>query len=86
MMQVLSRIILFLLFHSIGISQIKRDPVMVSLGGAYTTLADGIYAVGVNPANLAYQHDKPFMWQIGTLNLGVVNNFFFSREYNGFEW
>tara|TARA_Y100000814_G_scaffold209254_1_gene154963 strand:+ start:2879 stop:4261 length:1383 start_codon:yes stop_codon:yes gene_type:complete len=76
MMQVLSRIILFLLFHSIGISQIKRDPVMVSLGGAYTTLADGIYAVGVNPANLAYQHDKPFMWQIGTLNLGVVNNFF----------
>ena len=60
----------------IVISQIKRDPVMVSLGGAYTTLADGIYAVGVNPANLAYQHYKPFMWQIGTLNLGVVNNFF----------
>jgi len=55
--------------------QAKRDPRMVALGGAYTTLADGIYAVGVNPANLAYQHDKPFMWQMGTFNFGVVNNY-----------
>lgn len=73
----LARVILLLLaVQSVGLAQIKRDPVMVSLGGAYTTLADGIYAVGVNPANLAYQHDKPFMWQMGTLNFGIVNNFF----------
>tara|TARA_Y100000590_G_scaffold469889_1_gene660376 strand:+ start:10844 stop:12226 length:1383 start_codon:yes stop_codon:yes gene_type:complete len=72
-----SRLLLSILFiHVCGTAQIKRDPVMVALGGAYTTQADGIYAVGVNPANLTYQHGKPFMWQIGTINLGVVNNFF----------
>lgn len=75
-MRILRMIIFFLSVYSTGLGQIKRDPVMVSLGGAYTTLADGIYAVGVNPANLAYQHDKPFMWQMGTLNFGIVNNFF----------
>ena len=64
------------MIQTFGSSQIKRDPVMVGLGGAYTTLADGVYAVGVNPANLAYQHDKPFMWQMGTLNFGIGNNFF----------
>jgi len=48
---------------------------MLGMAGAYTTQADGIYAVGVNPANLSYQHGKPFMWQIGTLNFGLINNF-----------
>ena len=48
---------------------------MLGMGGAYTTQADGIYAVGVNPANLNYQHGKPFMWQIGTFNFGLINNF-----------
>ncbi|MFQ6674105.1 MAG: DUF5723 family protein, partial [Fidelibacterota bacterium] len=61
---------------SVLLAQAKRDPRMVALAGAYTTLADGIYAVGVNPANLANQLGKPFMWQMGTLNFGVVNNFF----------
>jgi len=69
------------LIQTFGSSQIKRDPVMVGLGGAYTTLADGVYAVGVNPANLAYQHDKPFMWQMGTLNFGLGNNFFSLENY-----
>ena len=70
--------LIFLLFviQTFGLGQIKRDPVMVSLGGAYTTLADGVYAVGINPANLAFQHDKPFMWQLATLNFGIGNNFF----------
>lgn len=65
------------------LGQAKRDPRMVALAGAYTTIADGIYAVGVNPANLAYQHDKPFMWQMGTLNMGVVNNFFSLENWTG---
>jgi len=30
--------------------QTKRDPRAVSLAGAYTTIADGIFAVGYNPA------------------------------------
>jgi hypothetical protein len=64
------------LIQAFGLGQIKRDPVMVSLGGAYTTLADGVHAVGVNPANLAFQHDKPFMWQLATVNFGIGNNFF----------
>lgn len=63
--------------------QAKRDPRMVALAGAYTTVADGIYAVGVNPANLAYQHDKPFMWQMGTLNFGFVNNYFSLENWTG---
>ncbi|HIO36540.1 MAG TPA: hypothetical protein EYN21_05475, partial [Candidatus Marinimicrobia bacterium] len=67
-MKLLQITLFFLLVQTLGLGQIKRDPVMVGLGGAYTTLADGVYAVGVNPANLAYQHDKPFMWQMGTLN------------------
>ena len=69
------------MIQTFGSSQIKRDPVMVGLGGAYTTLADGVYAVGVNPANLAYQHDKPFMWQMATLNFGLGNNFFSLENY-----
>ena len=68
--------LLLLLIQAFGLGQIKRDPVMVSLGGAYTTLADGVHAVGVNPANLAFQHDKPFMWQLATVNFGIGNNFF----------
>ena len=68
--------LLLFVIQTFGLGQIKRDPVMVSLGGAYTTLADGVYAVGVNPANLAFQHDKPFMWQLATVNFGIGNNFF----------
>ncbi|MFQ6675336.1 MAG: DUF5723 family protein [Fidelibacterota bacterium] len=64
-------------------AQAKRNPRMVGLAGAYTTIADGVYAVGVNPANLAYQHDKPFMWQMGTLDFGVVNNFFSLENWTG---
>ena len=75
-MKNLSKIIFFvILLPCFGFSQIKRSPVMLGMGGAYTTQADGIYAVGVNPANLNYQHGKPFMWQIGTLNFGLINNF-----------
>ena len=63
--------------------QAKRDPRMVSMAGAYTTLADGIYSVGVNPANLAFQHGKPFMLQLGTFNFGFVNNYLSLENYTG---
>ena len=56
---------------------------MVALAGAYTTQADGVYAVGVNPANLAFQHDKPFMWQMATYNFGLVNNFISWENFVG---
>ncbi len=73
----------FLLGIQVLFGQAKRDPRMVSMGGAYTTLADGIYAVGVNPANLAFQHGKPFMLQLGTLNFGFVNDYLSLENYTG---
>lgn len=73
----------FLLGIQMLFGQAKRDPRMVSMGGAYTTLADGIYAVGVNPANLSFQHGKPFMLQLGTLNFGFVNDYLSLENYTG---
>ena len=32
----------------------KQDPIMIGLSGAYSTLASGYNAVGINPANLAF--------------------------------
>lgn len=75
--------VLFLVVWGQLVAQAKRDPRMVGMGGAYTTIADGVYAVGVNPANLSYQHDKPFMWQMATLNFGMVNNFFSLNNWTG---
>ena len=43
--------------------------------GATTTIAEGIYAVGYNPALLAFQKDKPFMLQLGGLDFGIGNNY-----------
>lgn len=81
------RIIVILIFVNMWWSflypQAKRDPRMTALAGSYTTIADGVYAVGVNPANLAYQFDKPFMWQMGTINFGFVNNFFSLERWSG---
>ncbi len=76
-------LLVLLMEGSFLLGQAKRDPRMVALSGAYTTLADGIYAVGVNPANLAFQHDKPFMWQLSTINLGIVNNYFSLENWAG---
>ncbi len=55
--------------------QSKRDPRSVALAGAYTTVADGIFAIGFNPALLAYQRDKPFMMQLFGMDFGIVGNF-----------
>lgn len=56
-------------------SQSKRDPRSVAMAGAYSTIADGIFAVGYNPAMLAYQQDKPFMLQLFGLDFGIVGNY-----------
>ena len=53
----------------------KRDPRSVGLVGATTTIAEGIYAVGYNPALIAYQVDKPFMMQLGGIDFGMANNY-----------
>ena len=63
---------LFLLTHVYGQT---RDPRAVALAGATTTIADGIYAVGYNPALIAFQIEKPFMMQIGGIDFGMGNNY-----------
>ena len=67
-------LILIIFFNSILFGQ-KRDPRTVALVGATTTIADGIYAVGYNPALIAYQKEKPFMLQLGGLDFGMKNNY-----------
>ncbi len=68
-----SILILFLLV-GFAFSQSKRDPRSVGLAGAYSTVADGIFAVGFNPAMLAYQQEKPFMLQLFGVDFGIVGN------------
>ena len=73
--QILKINIFFLICLSVLISQTKRDPRSVALAGTYTTIADGIFAVGYNPALLAYQQEKPFMLQLAGFDFGVVGNY-----------
>ena len=68
------KVFIYTLLMSIATSQ-KSDPRTVALAGATTTIADGIYAVGYNPALIAFQRERPFMMQIGGLNFGLGNNY-----------
>jgi len=76
-MKIHSRWIVLLFILQVGFmsGQGKRDPRAVALAGAYTTIADGIFSVGYNPALLAYQIDKPFMLQFAGIDLGMINNY-----------
>ena len=56
--------------------QTKRDPRVVGLSGAYTTIAEGIFCVGYNPALVTRAHDKPFMLQLYQSDRGFLGNFF----------
>jgi len=67
-------IILFLVFVGLATGQTKRDPRSVGMAGAYSTVADGIFSVGFNPAMLAFQQDKPFMLQLFGADFGLVGN------------
>ena len=49
-----------LLLLSLGIqAQTKRDPRVVAMAGAYTTIADGIFSVGYNPGMIGLQQNLP---------------------------
>ena len=61
--------LIFVMIQNIVLGQIKRDPRSVAMANAYGTIADGFFAVGYNPAMLAYQQDKPFMLQLTTKSL-----------------
>ena len=68
--------------HNTVMGQIKRDPRSVAMANAYTTIADGFFAVGYNPAMLAYQQDKPFMLQLFGFDMGLSGNFISLENLN----
>ena len=57
-------------------AQTKRDPRVVGMAGAYTTIAEGIFSVGYNPGMIGLQQNRPFMMQGFQLDFGFVGNFF----------
>ena len=71
-----SLFVTFLLISTQLFSQTKRDPRVVGLSGAYTTIAEGIFCVGYNPALVTRAHDKPFMLQLYQSDRGFLGNFF----------
>ena len=61
-------------------AQVNQDARMLGLNGAYTTLASGFRAVGVNPANLAVYPNKSM--NISNFSIGLSNNFISIENYN----
>ena len=79
-------IIFILIVLTIAVGQTKRDPRVVGLAGTYTTIADGIFSVGYNPALIGFQQDKPFQLQLFGFDAGVIGNFISFEtlsEYSG---
>ena len=67
-------------------AQTKRDPRMVGMAGAYTTIADGVFCVGFNPGIIGLQQNNPYMIQAVQLDMGILGNFFSIQniaEYSG---
>ena len=57
------------------------DPRALGMAGATTSNAQGIHAVGFNPARLAFS-EKDFSINLGGLGIGVLNNFLSIAQYN----
>jgi len=51
------------------------------MGGAVTSIAEGIHAIGYNPAMLAYS-PKNFSMNLGSFALGLANNLLSVSNYN----
>jgi len=68
-------LISMLLFVSVQ-GQTKRDPRVVGMAGAYTTIADGVFSVGYNPGIIGLQQNNPLMLQLFQLDMGLLGNFF----------
>ena len=72
----MKRFYIIFIFFCICFSQTKRDPRVVGLAGSYTTIADGIFSIGYNPAIIGLQQNRPFMMQLGQMDFGILGNFF----------
>ena len=75
MKKIIYIVVIFSIFQMTN-GQTKRDPRVVGLSGAYTTIAEGIFCVGYNPALITRAHDKPFMLQVYQSDRGFLGNFF----------
>ena len=67
-------------------AQTKRDPRVVGMAGAYTTIAEGVFSIGYNPGLIGLQQYHPFMLQGFQIDFGVMGNFFSIEniaEYSG---
>ena len=82
MKKIIYLFLVFLFYQDLIISQVKRDPRSIAMANAYTTIADGFFAVGYNPAMIAYQQDKPFMMQVVGFDMGFAGNFLSLQNLN----
>jgi len=55
---------------------------MLGMGGAYSTVAKGYSAVGINPANLAFNKSLQYGIPLLSNNISFVNNMFSIETYN----
>ena len=69
----LKNIISLIIAFSFVFPYFKKDPIMIGLSGAYSTLASGYNTVGVNPANLAFSDGISI--NLMNMNLNLSNNF-----------
>ena len=68
--------ILIFFINTNSSSQTKRDPRVVGMAGAYTTIANGIFSIGYNPGLIGLQQNDPMMIQGLQLDFGILGNFF----------
>ena len=68
--------LIILLFSNFILGQSKRDPRVVALAGAYSTIGEGAYCVGYNPGIIGLQQNKPFSIQAFGFDVGILGNFF----------
>jgi hypothetical protein len=92
-MKFYKKLIILLILTSTGIlaqtgSIGLRDARSTAMGNTYTANASGIYAIGVNPANLAHSENHRFeivsVLPIPQVNFGFGNDFITVEDYNYF--
>ena len=74
------RLIFFLFISNLLFGYYKNDPKIISVAGAYNTLAIGYQSVGVNPANLAFSDGVTI--NLMSMNLSLSNNFLTKERIN----
>ena len=71
---------LYIILFSFSFSQFELDPRMLGMSGAYTSVASGYQAMGVNPANLV--SNQSLSLNLFSANTFMVNDFLSVDLYN----